>query len=193
MADIFNCDAKSDEELVQLTLQNQDYFVCLMQRYQLKLLNYVQRLSNISKEEAEDILQEVFLKTYRNINSFDPKYKFSTWVYRIAHNETISHFRKQHSNGKDQKMDIDDEIFERLAGDLDIERDIKSKELQEAVKKAINKLNKKYRQVIMLRFFEDKDYQEISFILKKPAGTVATWIKRAKDKLGRELSKEILI
>ncbi len=190
MSDIFNCDKKTDEELIALTLKNQDYFVCIMQRYQDKLLKYIQRISNVSWQESEDILQEVFIKTYRNLNDFDSRYKFSTWIYRITRNETISNFRKSHAKSKGLVLDIDDEIFERLAADLDIEKNLKAKEAREAIKSVISRLNKKYREVIMLRFFEDKNYQEISFILKKPAGTIATWLNRAKEKLRDELKQE---
>ena len=87
-------DDKTDEELVKLALQKQEHFVYLINRYQHKLLRYIKRISNFSVEETEDILQEVFIKVYRNLEGFDQSLKFSSWIYRIAHNQTISHFRK---------------------------------------------------------------------------------------------------
>ncbi|PIZ73055.1 hypothetical protein COY06_05820, partial [Candidatus Peregrinibacteria bacterium CG_4_10_14_0_2_um_filter_41_8] len=65
-----------------------------MQRYEGRLLAYINRLINVSNGEAEDILQEVFIKTYQNLNGFDLNLKFSTWVYRITYNQVISFFRK---------------------------------------------------------------------------------------------------
>ena len=65
------CNNKTDEELVELTLRDQDFLLCLTKRYETKLLSYILRISNISREEAEDILQEVFIKVYYNLNSFD--------------------------------------------------------------------------------------------------------------------------
>ena len=78
-----------DEQLVQLSLNNQDYFYYLMKRYEIKLLRYIKRLTTVSPEEAKDIIQEIFIKVYRNLNGFNPKLKFSSWIYRIAHNEII--------------------------------------------------------------------------------------------------------
>ena len=190
MADIINCDKKTDEQLVKLTLGNQDYFLCLMKRYEGKLLNYILRISNVSYQEGEDILQEIFIKIYRNLNDFNDKYKFSTWVYRIARNETISHYRKNNAKDKDLAIDVEDDVFERIAADLDIEKDIRNKEMHVVINKALGRINKKYREVITLRFLEDKDYKEISYILKKPTGTIATWLNRAKEELRKELSRE---
>ena len=190
MADIINCDKKTDEQLVKLTLGNQDYFLCLMKRYEGKLLNYILRISNVSYQEGEDILQEIFIKIYRNLNDFNDKYKFSTWVYRIARNETISHYRKNNAKDKDLAIDVEDDVFERIAADLDIEKDIRNKEMRIVINKALGRINKKYREVITLRFLEDKDYKEISYILKKPTGTIATWLNRAKEELRKELNRE---
>ena len=89
------CINKTDEQIVVLTLKNQDYYLCLMKRYEAKLLNYILKISNINREDAEDILQEVFVKAYQNLNDFDLNFKFSNWIYSIAHNATISVFRKK--------------------------------------------------------------------------------------------------
>jgi len=89
------CEKKEDSELVELSLKKQDYFYCLILRYQEKLLRYIRRISASSKEDAEDILQEVFMSVYKNLNDFDNSLKFSSWIYRIAHNKTVSHWRKQ--------------------------------------------------------------------------------------------------
>src|SRR5665648_822001 len=65
------CINKTDEQIIVLTLKNQDYYLCLMKRYEAKLLNYILKISNINREDAEDILQEVFVKAYQNLNDFD--------------------------------------------------------------------------------------------------------------------------
>ncbi|MDD5489902.1 MAG: sigma-70 family RNA polymerase sigma factor, partial [Candidatus Moranbacteria bacterium] len=82
-----NCREKTDEEMVALTLKNQDYFACLVERYEPKLMRYIRRISAATQEDAEDLLQDVFVKVYRNLNDFDQKLKFSSWIYRIAHNQ----------------------------------------------------------------------------------------------------------
>ena len=92
-----NCSEKSDEEWAYLTAENQGYFLCIMKKYEIPLKRYVGRISNFSQEEIEDILQEVFIKVYQNINDFDDSLKFSSWIYRITHNHVISKFRKHKS------------------------------------------------------------------------------------------------
>ena len=85
---------KSDNELVTLTLENKDNFSYLIERYEKKLYRYIWRLTGLSKECCEDILQETFIKIYRNINNFDQRLKFSSWAYRITHNEALNYVRK---------------------------------------------------------------------------------------------------
>ena len=94
MLDKNDCNEKNDEELVALALKNQDFFACLVERYEPKLMRYVRRISAATQEDAEDLLQEIFVKVYRNLNDFDPDLKFSSWIYRIAHNQVISYWRK---------------------------------------------------------------------------------------------------
>ena len=77
----------SDLQLVKLSLKDHQNFRYLVERYEPLLLRYMRRIANVSKEEAEDLLQEIFIKVYKNLNGFDQKLKFSSWIYRIAHNE----------------------------------------------------------------------------------------------------------
>ena len=86
---------KTDEELVALALKDPQVYASIMERYEEKLLRYIMRISVNSKEDAEDVLQDVFLSAYKNLNDFDQDLKFSSWIYRIAHNKVISHFFKR--------------------------------------------------------------------------------------------------
>lgn len=189
-----NNSEKSDEELASQLLLDQDCFLTLMQRYERKLLVYIHRISNSSKEEAEDILQDVFIKVYKNINFFDSNLKFSSWIYRITHNEVVSSFRKNSARPQLVGSGLDDDLINRIASDFDVIEELDSKKLREIVIEFINKLDDKYREVMILKFVEEKDYKEISDILKKPMGTVATLINRAKKKMQKELrgDKKIL-
>ena len=186
MTDNENIDKKSDEELAVLTLRNQDFFACLMRRYEAKLLRYIRRISGVSLEEAEDVLQDSFIKIYQNLNGFDRSLKFSSWAYRITHNQVISHFRK--NQVRPQTSAFDSELLETLASDLDSARDIDRKLLRERLEKTLEKIDTKYRDVLVLKYFEEKDYQEISDIMQKPMGTVATLLSRAKRLLKAELN-----
>ena len=181
---------KTDEELVILILENQGYFTYLIERYERKLLAYILRISNVSHQEAEDVLQDVFIKVYQNLNDFDPDLKFSSWIYRITHNEVISNYRKRRSRDKDLVIDIDDADLQNFASDLDITQELDDKFLRANIFKVLDNLDIKYREVLVLKFLEEKNYREISDIIKKPMGTVATLINRAKKAFLVELHKQ---
>lgn len=181
--------SKTDEELVKMALENQDCFLYVMERYQKKLLSYIIRISGFSKEDAEDILQEVFIKIYVNLNSFDDNLKFSSWVYRITHNEVINSYRKKKARPQ-SIMDLDDVFLNNLVSDLKTDGHIDAGYLKDNVRKVMEKMEPRYREVLVLRFWEDRDYSEISDILKKPMGTVATLISRAKSNFQEELKRQ---
>ncbi len=186
------CINKTDEQIVVLTLKNQDYYLCLMKRYEAKLLNYILKISNISREDGEDILQEVFIKAYQNLNDFDLNYKFSNWIYSIAHNITISAFRKKKVRPQTVSWE-DKDLNNLLESTLELEDTSLQKLTYKHVLEKINQLPVKYKDVLILKFVEGKDYQEISDILHKPMGTIATLINRAKISLKQGLEKEDII
>jgi len=178
---------RTDEDLVVETLKCDDIYAVLIDRYQKKLTRYIQRISSLSNEDAEEILQEIFIKTYKNLNDFDTSLKFSSWIYRIAHNEVISHIQKIKtipfsSLGQEGINEEQESLAEKIATDTDIEREFDKKIMRDHITSALGALDKKYRDVLILRFLEEKDYEEISDILQKPIGTVSVLIKRAKEK-----------
>jgi len=174
----------SDIEIVNLLKEDIDMYSVLIERYEKQLMVYVRRILFVSVEDAEDILQEIFIKVYRNINSYDPKYKFSSWIYRIAHNEGVSYLRsKKRKQISKNVSGGEDDIFEKIPSDIDIEGEYIKKDSQKTLAKALKKLDSKYREVLILRFFEEKEYNEISEILHIPSGTVASLINRGKEKL----------
>jgi len=172
----------SDEEIVSLTLKNPDTYAFLVDRYEPKLTRYIMRISSSSKEDAEDILQDVFISAYKNLNDFDTDLKFSSWIYRITHNKVISHFRKISARPKTTTYEGDTQLLNILASDEDLNRDMEKKYTGEQVRSILQTMDERYREVLVLKFLEEKDYKEISDILEKPMGTVATLINRAKKK-----------
>jgi RNA polymerase sigma-70 factor, ECF subfamily len=162
----------------------------LMKRYEGRLLAYIKRLSACAHEEAQDILQEVFLKVYQNLNGFDQKLKFSSWIYRITHNEVISNFRKKQSRPKELSWDISPEALNKFTIDFSTDQELNNEMLRKHLMLAIDKLPTKYQEVIILKYFEQQDYSEISDILKKPTGTIAALLNRAKKQLKEILAKE---
>jgi RNA polymerase sigma-70 factor (ECF subfamily) len=92
---------RADEDIVGDALVHKEAFALLVLRYQERLARYLRRLGVMRREDMEDVLQNVFLKTYRNLNEFDRQLKFSSWIYRITHNEAMSFFSiKRFTSGR---------------------------------------------------------------------------------------------
>jgi len=184
------CDLKSDEELVAFTKKNKNCYVCLMNRYEDKMMRYVRRISGVNIETAQDIVQEVFLKVYINLNSFDEGLKFSSWLYRIAHNETINYWRRNKKRSyNDVSWDENEALKNIISDDKDLEQEVYQTMTNEQLQEALKEIDEKYRTVLVLNYLEGKTYQEIADILKKPIGTVGTLLNRAKKVLRKELIK----
>lgn len=177
---------KTDEELVAITLDDPAFFGILMERYDSRMLLYIKRMSSVTAEEAEDILQDSFLKAYQNLRNFDRKLKFSSWLYRIVHNETISYWRKKKVRPQGNIAQVDDEFFDRIMDSHDLIKELDGEYLRDALEDVLKEMDDRYREILILKYIEEKSYEEISAILKKPPGTVATHINRAKKQF-REL------
>lgn len=167
----------TDQELARRSSENPDFFGALMERYETPLLRYIRRISSLPNEDAEDILQETFIKTYRNINDYDPDAKFSSWIYRIAHNQTIDTLRKRKVDSASFSIEANDAAqFLKAASDIGAETE--TADTLARVETIIRKLPETYREALILRFLEEKSYEEIMDILELPKGSVATLIHR---------------
>jgi RNA polymerase sigma-70 factor, ECF subfamily len=172
------CRQMSDLELVRKSLEEVDFFSCLYERYEDRLLRYIRRLG--AGEDAEDILQEAFIRVWKNLNAFDQSLKFSSWLYRIVHNQAVSCIRKKKSFGKDQREAFDEKRFSEMPAEQPGEAVLDMEEQDVRTHELLEKLPLPYKEVMVLKYLEDMSYEEISDILKIPEGTVATRINRAK-------------
>lgn len=179
---------RNDGELIELAKNDPEIFGVLMERYEKQLYHYIRRIGQLRQEDAEDLLQEVFIKIYQKLNEYTEVLKFSSWAYRIAHNHVIDYFRKM--NSRPQLSALQDEEWEKLiASSVEMENDFINRDCAEKIKLAISDLPMKYKEVLILRYVEEKEYEEIMDILKKPKGSVATLIARGKTMLIREMHK----
>ena len=175
----------SDRDLVVASLADPDNFSLLVKRYWDRLFRYVRRISFSSNEDIEDILQETFIKIYKNLNAFDGDLAFSTWAYQITRNCAVDALRKKQV--RPQTVILADEEWEELR--------VAAEELEESnfslevVQKAIAALPLKYREPFTLFYFEHKTYEELIDILKKPKGTIASLLSRAKGMVHEEVRR----
>ncbi|MCI1696771.1 RNA polymerase sigma factor SigW [Aneurinibacillus aneurinilyticus] len=169
---------------------NRDAFAELVDLYKDKVYHVSYRMVG-NRQEAEDVAQETFLRVYANLDNYDPQYKFSTWIYRIASNLSIDLLRKRKKN-----LSIDAEIsgaegvdwHDRLADTgKGPEEEVLTDELQEEVQGAIMGLSPKYRAVMLLRYIEDLSLQEISEAVQLPISTIKTRIHRGREALRKKL------
>lgn len=182
---------RTDAEIVKASLLDPDAFGGIVERYEAKLYRYIRRCSNFSHEEIEEVLQETFINVYRYLNKFNEKLAFSSWIYRIAHNQMISAVRKKKARPKYVFGDEDFDILNTIPDDIDIEKDVAGTFDREVIEGALQELNEKYRDVIILQYFEERTYQEISDILKIPVRTVGTRLNRGKKQLKELLASRI--
>jgi len=166
----------SNEQLAEyIRTKDQESYRELVKRFQSKLLRYAFYLTG-DEYKAADVVQDSFIKAFVNLNSFDLNKSFSTWIYRIVHNEAINAVKKyQKEISWYEKFDLPDS--------QDIELNFNQKELKQQVKKCLQEIPLNYREPISLMFLEEYDYKQISDILRIPIGTVGTRINRAKKML----------
>ncbi|HPF30878.1 MAG TPA: RNA polymerase sigma factor [Candidatus Saccharibacteria bacterium] len=166
----------TDEDIVlKVTNGDIDAYGELMFRYEQKLLRYVIYLTR-DQISTMDVVQDTFIKAYQNIRGFNPKFKFSSWIYRIAHNEAMNALKKERHINRNIKIesvannDSESEIIKK------IDRAI----LNNNLKICLDELDNKYREILMLQYFENMKYSEISDILRIPIATVGVRSARAK-------------
>lgn len=180
---------KTDEELAMaVQAGGQAELGELIHRYQNKLYYYALRLMGDS-EQALDVVQDSFIRAYRNIRSFDVSRKFSPWIYRIVHNLAVNQLKKNNRSVvvnaptldwlEEHQVEIDDFLAEE-----------NRRELSADMVALLELIRPEYKEVLVLYYFEEKSYQEISYIIKIPETTVGVWLKRAKAQLKNELVKK---
>lgn len=172
--------AKTDQELIADAIFDRHAFSEIVHKYEAPMRRYIKRLGCADNNDADDVLQEIFIKVFINLNDYDPNLKFSSWLYRIAHNETISFFRKKKARPSVLINEDAEEFFENLADDADSVELSHQRYDAGIIQDVLSSLDQKYKEVLVLRFLEEKSYTEISDILRMPEGTVATLINRGK-------------
>lgn len=174
----------TDEQLVEkITNNNKELFGEIIERYEKKILRYIYYLTG-EGQENQDIAQNIFIKAFINLKSFNKNLKFSSWIFRIAHNEAVNFLKKKKFN-----LSLDEKII-KIEDEKKIDDEIIKRYLQKEVKNCLKKLPVLYKEVVELFYFENLSYEEISDVLKIPPGTVAIRLFRAKNFLKKICQEE---
>ncbi len=177
--------SQTDEAIVQLITEgDKDLFGELIDRYEAKLTRYVMRFTQ-QRDDVSDIIQVIFIKAYTNLQSFDTSRSFNSWVYRIAHNESVNHLKKQ---GGQKISFIDfDTFFPHPFAKEESDTLALSREDREQLEKSLSGISPKYREVLVLYYYDELGYQEIADVLHIPIATVGVRIRRGKEALQKIL------
>lgn len=174
----------ADYDLVKHAMRGrEDSFEELVRRYQRPIVAYVYRMTG-DYEAALDLTQEVFIKVYGSLARYRPEFKFSTWIYRIAHNAAVDHLRRHTT--REQELEIESEdhgTFEKpiASGALTPEQESEKAERRAEIEDIIQALPPTYRELIVLRHAHDLSYEEIAEVTGLPLGTVKNRIFRARE------------
>ena len=164
-----------DNALVQGCLGGDEHaFEILVVRYQGPIYNAVLRMVR-DRDDASDLTQNAFLKAYQQLSRFDPQYKFFSWLYRIAINESLNFVKR---SSRQEPLDGDG-----VAEDADPERSMVAAEIGRHVQDALMKVTPDYRAVLILRHFHDCSYEDMAAILGIPEKTVKSRLFSARRQL----------
>ncbi len=170
------------DEVIAGHVQNGDTeaFGVLVDRYEAKIRRYARKFL-YNYQDQEDAVQDVFIKAYQNIQSFRTSERFSPWIYRIAHNTFLNIIRKK-SSEKVTLFDMD-QLFGFSLKDTQEEALREQKEDREILDQCLSELSLKYREILILFYFEEKTYEEISEILHIPKATVGVRLGRGRAQM----------
>ena len=180
----------TDVELIAKAIRGrEDGFEELVRRYQRPITAYVYRMLN-DYESSLDVTQEVFIKVYNSLEKYSSDYKFSTWLYRIAHNAAIDHMRRNSTNLQSLETENDEGAYQMQIESplLTPEQERERSEWRSEIEAVVKCLPSVYRELILLRHAQDLSYDEIAEVTNLPLGTVKNRLFRA-----REMMREIFI
>lgn len=187
---------KTDEELVVSILAGQeDDFRVLVLRYQQRVGNYLTRILR-NQDEAVELAQEVFLRVYRALDRFDPSYRFSTWLFRVAQNAAIDLMRRRRlklvSLHRPETGDSSGGDWEFASSEQGPYGDMRNRERGRAILAAVSALKGEYRELIELRHFAEMSYDDIAELKEMPLGTVKNKLFRGRQMLKEQLEEFLL-
>ncbi|MBD0326112.1 MAG: sigma-70 family RNA polymerase sigma factor [Pyrinomonadaceae bacterium] len=178
-----NVSAVADCDLVTRAIAGrEDGFEELVRRYQRPIAAYVYRMVG-DYDAALDLTQEVFIKVYGSLARYRSEYKFSTWIYKIAHNAAVDHLRRNSTREQSLIKQTDGEQYDLPieSGRLSPEQESEKAERRAEIEAVVRQLPSAYRELILLRHSHDLSYDEIADVTGLPLGTVKNRLFRARE------------
>ena len=164
----------TDGELITRAISGmEDGFEELVRRYQRPIINYVYRMLG-NYDASLDVTQEIFIKVYNSMQRYSPEYRFSTWLYKIAHNAAIDYLRRNSNHTQSLEIENEEGTYqvEFESKRLNPEQEREHSEWREEIETVVKRLPAGYRELILLRHNNDLSYDEIAEVTNLPLGTV---------------------
>ncbi len=187
----------TDEDIIAKIKEGRlELFEVVVTRYQKKLINYIYRMIS-DLDSAMELSQEVFIKVYNSLDKYNPSFKFTTWIHRIASNATIDWMRKKkidaYSLDSSANDDGESTSFSQQipSKELNPLQNLEMSQLRGRIEKAIEELPFIYKQLIILRHINELSYDEIASTVDLPLGTVKNRIFRGREMLKAKLASEL--
>ncbi len=182
-----------DRTLIEQAIKgDKEAFEMIIRKYQKPLFNYIGRMVG-DRELALDFTQEVFIKTYSALRSYKPQHKFSTWLFKIASNFLIDHWRKRKIDvlSLDQKPSFDASLppLQVPAEEKSVVTRFELAQLKDFIERALERLPAHFREVFLWRHINEFSYEEIADIKGLPVGTVKNRVFQAKEMIRRQLEE----
>lgn len=178
----------SDRELVAIAIDGFDgSFEELVRRYQRPISAYVYRMVG-NYESALDLTQEIFIKVYNSLNRYRAEFKFSTWIYKIAHNAAVDHLRRTATREQSLVLGPEGDTYDLPleSARLSPEQESEQKERRGEIEAVVRALPANYRELIILRHSQDLSYEEIVEVTGLPLGTVKNRLFRAREMMRQQ-------
>jgi RNA polymerase sigma-70 factor (ECF subfamily) len=181
----------SDEQLIaEIRAGNRRRYTTLVDRHKDRAMTLAYRLTG-NRQDAEELVQDAFVRAFRALDQFRGESRFSTWLYRVVYNTCMTRVTRR--RGKPERVEMEEDEMERMFVDAEspstLER-LEERELQALIEKEIQSLPEKYRAVVTLFYLEDTSYEDIAAILDAPLGTVKTNLFRARSILKERVTRQ---
>lgn len=180
---VLNMSAVTDGDLVVRAIHGrEDGFEELVRRYQRPIAAYVYRMVG-DYDAALDLTQEVFIKVYGSLSRYRPEYKFSTWIYKIAHNAAVDHLRRYSTREQSLTTEAEGASYELPIESTKPtpEQESERRERRAEIESVVDQLSPAYRELVVLRHSHDLSYDEIAEVTGLPLGTVKNRLFRARE------------